>query len=94
MKNKKKLIFIILGIAVIVFIGLYAIINYSEPNILDSSDKKWIANNGGKVISAISSKVTYLINNDVESTSTKNKKAKELGIKIISEQELLDMVGK
>ena len=50
MKNKKKLIFIILGIAVIVFIGLYAIINYSEPNILDSSDKKWIANNGGKVI--------------------------------------------
>ena len=55
---------------------------------------EFIENNGGKVISAISSKVTYLINNDVESTSTKNKKAKELGIKIISEQELLDMVGK
>lgn len=52
---------------------------------------EFIEQNGGKVISAISSKVTYLINNDVESTSTKNKKAKELGIKIISEKDLLDM---
>ncbi len=54
---------------------------------------EYIEQNGGKVISAISSKVTYLINNDVESTSTKNKKAKELGIKIISEKELLDMTN-
>ena len=48
---------------------------------------------GGKVISAISSKVNYLINNDVESTSTKNKKAHELGIKIISEDELINMIS-
>ncbi len=52
-----------------------------------------IENNGGKVISAISSKVTYLINNDVNSTSTKNKKAKELGIKIISENDLMEMLN-
>ena len=50
MKNKKKIIFLIIGIAVIVFLGLYIIINYTEPNILDSSDKKWISENGGKVI--------------------------------------------
>lgn len=50
MKNKKKIIYLILGIALIVFIGLYVIINYSEPNILNSQDKRWIAENGGKVI--------------------------------------------
>ena len=50
MKNRKKIILAIIGIAIVVFIGLYAIINYSEPNILDSQDKKWIAENGGKVI--------------------------------------------
>ena len=52
---------------------------------------EFIENNGGKVIGSMSSKVTYLINNDVTSTSTKNKKAHELGIPIISEEELLNM---
>ena len=52
---------------------------------------EYIESFGGKVISAISSNVNFLINNDVTSMSTKNKKAKELGIKIISESELLDM---
>lgn len=50
MKNKKKFILIILGIAILVFVGLYLIINYSEPNVLRSEDKKWISENGGKVI--------------------------------------------
>ena len=50
MKNKKKILFIILGVAIIVFLALYLIINYAEPNNLDSADKKWIADNGGKVI--------------------------------------------
>lgn len=54
---------------------------------------EYIEKNGGKVVSAISSNVNYLINNDVNSTSTKNKKAHELGIKIISEKELLDMTN-
>ena len=50
MKNRKKIIFVILGIAIVVFLGLYVIMNYAEPNNLDSQDKKWIADNGGKVI--------------------------------------------
>ena len=43
------------------------------------------------MVKAISNNVNYLINNDVTSTSTKNKKAKELGISIISEDDLLKM---
>ena len=50
MKNKKKIIYLIFGIAILLFISLYLIINYSEPNILSSADKKWISDNGGKVI--------------------------------------------
>ena len=50
MKNKKKLIVIIALIAILLFIGLYFIYNYSEPNILNSKDKKWIAANNEKVI--------------------------------------------
>ena len=52
---------------------------------------EYIENLGGKVVKAISNNVDYLINNDVTSTSTKNKKAKELGISIISEDDLLKM---
>lgn len=52
---------------------------------------EFIEQNGGKVVSAISNKVNYLINNDISSTSTKNNKAKELGIAIISEEDLLNM---
>lgn len=50
MKSKKKLLLLVFGIAAVVFVSLYVIINYSEPNILNSQDKKWIADNGGKVI--------------------------------------------
>lgn len=51
-----------------------------------------IENYGGKVSNSISSKTNYLINNDIDSTSSKNKKAKQLGIKIISENELSKML--
>ena len=51
----------------------------------------WIENLGGKTTSSVSKKTSYLINNDVNSTSGKNKKAKELGIPIITEEELLAM---
>ncbi len=50
MKNKKKFFLLIIGIALIVFVGLYLIINYNDKNILNSEDKKWISDNGGKVI--------------------------------------------
>ena len=47
---------------------------------------------GGKASGSVSKNTSYLINNDVESASGKNKKAKELGIPIISEEEFLDMI--
>lgn len=46
---------------------------------------------GGKASSAVSSRTDYLINNDISSGSSKNKKAKELGIPIITEEEFLKM---
>ena len=48
---------------------------------------------GGKVGSSVNSKTTYLVNNDPNSSSSKNKKAKELGIPIISEVQLLSMIS-
>ena len=48
---------------------------------------------GGKVASSVNSKTTYLVNNDPNSSSSKNKKAKELGIPIISENQLLSMIS-
>ena len=48
---------------------------------------------GGKTAGSVSSKTDYLINNDIASGSTKNKKAKELGIPIITEEQFLEMIG-
>lgn len=47
---------------------------------------------GGKVVGSISSKVNYLINNDINSTSSKNQKAKSLNVPIISEEQFLAMM--
>jgi DNA ligase (NAD+) len=48
---------------------------------------------GGKATGSVSDKTDYLINNDAKSGSSKNKKAKELGVKIITEAEFRDMLG-
>lgn len=56
--------------------------------------KALIEENGGKVSGSVSKKTSYLINNDLTSTSGKNKKAKELNIPIISEDDFLKMLGK
>ena len=48
---------------------------------------------GGKVVGSVSSKVNYLINNDINSTSSKNKKAKSLNIPIISEDQFLSILN-
>ena len=48
---------------------------------------------GGKVAGSVSAKTTYLVNNDVTSNSSKNKKARELGIPILSEEEIIKMLG-
>jgi DNA ligase (NAD+) len=47
---------------------------------------------GGKVAGSVSSKTTYLVNNDVTSMSSKNKKARELGIPVIDEEELMKIL--
>lgn len=52
--------------------------------------KNLIESKGGKVTGSVTSKTSYLINNDTLSSSSKNKKAKELGVEIISEQDFLD----
>ena len=51
--------------------------------------KAYVESQGGKVAGSVSSKTNFLINNDVTSTSGKNKKAKDLGIPIISEDDFL-----
>lgn len=64
--------------------------HYSNRNEL----KEVIESNGGKVSGSISSKTSYLINNDINSTSSKNKKAKSLGIPIINEEDFANMLKK
>ena len=55
--------------------------------------KKYIEDRGGKVVSSVSKNTSYLINNDYQSSSSKNKKAKELDIPIITEREFLKLAG-
>lgn len=52
-----------------------------------------IEDNGGKYVSSVSKKTDYLINNDKTSTSGKNKKAIDLNIPIISEEDFINMIG-
>ena len=54
--------------------------------------KEKIESNGGKVVDSVSKKTSYLINNDINSTSSKNVKAKQLGIPIITEEQLIAML--
>lgn len=54
--------------------------------------KAYIEQHGGKVSGSVSAKTDYLINNDAQSNSTKNKTAKSLGVAIITEQEFLAMM--
>lgn len=51
-----------------------------------------IVSHGGTVVGSVSSKTSYLINNDINSTSSKNQKAKSLNIPIILEEEFLSMI--
>lgn len=60
--------------------------HYANRNEL----KAYIESQGGKVTGSVSNSTNYLINNDLESTSSKNQKAKSLGIPIISEDEFIE----
>ena len=55
--------------------------------------KKFIEDRGGKVTGSVTGKTNYLINNDINSNSSKNKKAKELGVEIIDEQVFMKLVA-
>ena len=72
--------------------GLTFVITGSVTHFANRSEVKTLIESlGGKVTGSVTSKTDYLINNDVESTSSKNKKARELGIPILSEEEFLEM---
>lgn len=55
--------------------------------------KEWIEQRGGKVTGSVTGKTTCLINNDVTSGSSKNKKARELGIPVLSEDDFMKQYG-
>ena len=65
------------------------VLKYKNRSDLEST----ILHNGGTLQSAVSSNTNYLINNDINSNSSKNKKAKELNIAIITEDEFIKMLG-
>ena len=55
--------------------------------------KAYVEAGGGKVTGSVTSKTDYLVNNDAQSSSSKNRKAKELGIPIITEDEFVSRFG-
>lgn len=77
------------------FDGMTFVITGSLESYVNRDElKAEIEANGGKVAGSVSAKTSYLINNDINSNSGKNKKARELGIKIISEAEYKELLGK
>lgn len=76
-----------------IFKGVNFVITGSVEHFANRGEvKELIESLGGKVTGSVTSRTNYLINNDVNSTSSKNKKANELGIPIISEETFLTMV--
>lgn len=72
--------------------GLVFVITGNVEHFANRNElKAYIEQNGGKTTGSVTSKTNYLINNDVHSASSKNKKAQELGVKIISEEEFLKL---
>lgn len=72
-----------------IFVITGSLEHYDNRNELVSVIEKL----GGKVSGSVSAKTTALINNDKESNSSKNKKAKELGVQILSEQDFINMIS-
>ena len=75
------------------FEGLTFVITGSVEHFANRKElQELIESKGGKASGSVTSKTAYLINNDTTSNSSKNKKAKELGIPIISEKDFLEML--
>lgn len=78
-----------------IFGGMNFVITGSLVHFGNRSEaKELIESLGGKVTGSVTKKTNYLINNDIQSSSSKNKKARELGIPILSEEDFLNLVGK
>ena len=76
------------------FAGKQFVITGSVVHFANRSQlKEFIEQRGGRVTGSVTSKTDYLINNDTASNSSKNKKAKELGIPILSEEDFLERAG-
>lgn len=74
--------------------GLTFVITGSLINFGNRTElQNLIESKGGKVSGSVSAKTSYLINNNVTSTSGKNSKAKQLGVQIISEEDFIKMIG-
>lgn len=77
-----------------VFAGKTFVITGSVEHFSNRSEaKEFIEARGGKVTGSVTKKTDYLINNDKTSASSKNKKAQELGIPILSEEDFLELAG-
>ena len=76
-----------------IFAGVNFVITGSVEHFANRAEvKAEIEKRGGKVTGSVTTKTNYLINNDVNSTSSKNKKARDLGVPIISEKDFLEML--
>ena len=76
-----------------IFEGMNFVITGSLVHFGNRSEaKELIESLGGKVTGSVTKKTNYLINNDIQSNSSKNKKARELGVPILSEDDFLKMV--
>lgn len=77
-----------------IFEGMNFVITGSLVHFGNRSEaKELIESLGGKVTGSVTKKTNYLINNDIQSNSSKNKKARELGISILSEEDFRKLAG-
>ena len=77
-----------------IFEGMNFVITGSLVHFVNRSEaKELIESLGGKVTGSVTKKTNYLINNDIQSNSSKNKKARELGIPILSEEDFRKLAG-
>ena len=76
-----------------IFAGMNFVVTGSVEHFANRGElKEYIEGFGGKVTGSVTGKTNYLINNDISSNSSKNKKARDLGIPILSEEDFLALV--
>lgn len=76
------------------FAGLVFVITGSVEHFKNRREiQELIESRGGKVTGSVTAKTNYLINNDASSNSSKNKKARELGIPVITEEQFIEMMN-